>query len=105
MKSIVILVIIFGIITITAGILTVALRKGNKRKIHIVRKYIDNNPPVEDKKKNKKELSKYVVEYRIEKEDDIKVKRCDKEMYDKFRIGRDYEVKMKKKEIESIIKG
>ncbi len=104
MKSIIILVIIFGVITITAGILTVALRKGNKRKIHIVRKYIDNKPPVEDKK-NKKEFSKYVVEYRIEKENDIKVQRFDKEMYDKFRIGRDYEVKMKKKEIESIIKG
>ncbi len=93
-----IIAIVFGVILIVAFVMFLCCR-GKDRNIHIVRKYIDKNPPV-DKKKNP--LSEYVIEFKYKKNEKATVLRCDKEIYDKLRIGKDYNVEFKSKKIVKV---
>jgi hypothetical protein len=110
MNGIVILLIIFFAVLVAAFIFMLCY-KGNKSiKVHVAKKYIDNNPVSDSgknskkKKKNDTPVSKYVLMLKEDKKDTVCSYRCEKEMYDKMRIGKDYEVIIKSGNIKKIIK-
>lgn len=111
MNGIAILVIGFFAVFLISFIFMLCY-KGNKSiKVHVAKKYIDNNPVPDNqenskkkKKKNNVPVSKYVLMLREDKKDTVYPYRCEKEIYDKMRIGKDYEVIIKSGIVTEIIK-
>jgi len=107
MKGILILVLVFFVVFITAFIFMICYKGGNKsKKFSVLKKYIDNNPAVETGKKKKSDvqLSKYVVVLKEKDKDNSETYRCEKEIYDKLRIGRTAEVVVKSGNIIKFVK-
>lgn len=107
MKGILILVLVFFAVFLAAFIFMICYKGGNKsRKFNVLKKYIDNNPVAETGKKKKSGVqpSKYVVVLKEKDKENSETYRCEKEVYDKLRIGRTAEVVVKSGNIVKFIK-